>query len=148
MEAAIKPTRTADKVPAPFGGDFLLLCRDILIFVGGRRYCQPESRGYNWCNHCNKEPVVTTEQKGINPELQAELHRLQNENLAQLPADTVAAMRKSTMELVQSGIADRALKPGEKAPDFSLPNAVGKEVQLHGLLNAGSVVATFYRGAW
>lgn len=91
---------------------------------------------------------MTTGQEGINPELQAELQRLQDENLAKLPPDTVAAMRKATMELVQSGIADRALKPGEKAPDFSLPNAVGKEVQLHGLLNAGPVVATFYRGAW
>ena len=57
-------------------------------------------------------------------------------------------MRKATIELVQSGIADRALKRGEKAPDFSLPNAVGKEVQLHDLLTAGPVVATFYRGAW
>lgn len=91
---------------------------------------------------------MATEQEVINPELQAELQRLQDEYIAQLPPEAVAAMRKATMELVQSGIAERALKPGEKAPDFSLPNAVGKEVQLHGLLNAGPVVATFYRGAW
>lgn len=91
---------------------------------------------------------MATGQEGINPLLQAELQRLQDENLAQLPPETVAAMRKATMELVASGIADQTLKEGEKAPDFSLPNAVGKEVRLYGLLAAGPVVATFYRGAW
>lgn len=101
------------------------------------------------CNLHNKGvAIVATGHEGINPELQADLQRLQDEYIAQLSPETVAAMHKATMELVQSGIADRALKPGEKAPDFSLPNAVGKEVQLHGLLTAGPVVATFYRGAW
>ena len=124
-------------------------CRHAFAFTAGRRYCQPASSGYNWCNFHNKGvTIVATGQEGINPLLQAELQRLQDENLAQLPPETVAAMRKATMELVASGIADQTLKEGEKAPDFSLPNAVGKEVRLHGLLAAGPVVATFYRGAW
>ncbi|WP_430425237.1 peroxiredoxin-like family protein [Maribacter litoralis] len=41
-----------------------------------------------------------------------------------------------------------AIKIGEKAPDFILPNPLGKEVQLYDLLSKGPVVVTFYRGSW
>lgn len=42
----------------------------------------------------------------------------------------------------------KGLKKGEKAPDFTLPNAVGKEVSLSGILNLGPVILKFYRGEW
>ncbi|MCB4799895.1 peroxiredoxin-like family protein [Neotamlana laminarinivorans] len=41
-----------------------------------------------------------------------------------------------------------ALKVGEKAPDFNLPNAKGDTISLYNLLNNGPVVLTFYRGSW
>lgn len=41
-----------------------------------------------------------------------------------------------------------AIKIGEKAPDFKLPNPLGKDVQLSDLLSKGPVVVTFYRGSW
>ena len=41
-----------------------------------------------------------------------------------------------------------AIKIGEKAPDFILPNPLGKDVQLSDLLSKGPVVVTFYRGSW
>ncbi|VXA91656.1 peroxiredoxin-like family protein [Maribacter litoralis] len=41
-----------------------------------------------------------------------------------------------------------AIKIGEKAPDFKLPNPLGKDVQLYDLLSKGPVVVTFYRGSW
>lgn len=44
--------------------------------------------------------------------------------------------------------ARRALKKGDVAPDFVLPNSQGDDVALHALLNKGSVVIAFYRGAW
>jgi len=40
------------------------------------------------------------------------------------------------------------IKVGEKAPDFSLPNAFGKKVVLSDELKKGPVVLVFYRGAW
>ncbi len=43
---------------------------------------------------------------------------------------------------------DNALKIGEKAPDFKLPNPKGKLISLSSLLNKGPVVVTFYRGGW
>ncbi len=42
----------------------------------------------------------------------------------------------------------RAIKQGDEAPEFELPNANGKTVALSSLLSAGPVVLTFYRGGW
>ncbi len=41
-----------------------------------------------------------------------------------------------------------ALTVGDRAPQFALPNASGRLVDLAELLAAGPVVLTFYRGAW
>lgn len=41
-----------------------------------------------------------------------------------------------------------ALKIGEKAPGFELPNAEGKLISLKSLLDNGPLVVTFYRGDW
>ncbi len=43
---------------------------------------------------------------------------------------------------------DNAIKVGEKAPNFELPNPEGKLISLHKLLNHGPLVITFYRGDW
>ncbi len=40
------------------------------------------------------------------------------------------------------------LKVGERAPDFTLSDAQGKELTLSTLLKRGPVILTFYRGAW
>ena len=41
-----------------------------------------------------------------------------------------------------------AIKIGQKAPDFKLPNPEGISISLETLLDKGSVVVTFYRGDW
>lgn len=41
-----------------------------------------------------------------------------------------------------------ALKIGDKAIDFELPNPRGEFISLSGLLKKGPVVVTFYRGSW
>lgn len=40
------------------------------------------------------------------------------------------------------------LAVGDRAPDFTLPNAVGKPLKLSSLLAEGPVVVAFYRGGW
>ena len=45
-------------------------------------------------------------------------------------------------------MANPGLAMGEQAPAFGLTNARGETVTLEGLLADGSVVLTFYRGAW
>ncbi len=47
-----------------------------------------------------------------------------------------------------SGILGAALNVGDKAPQFSLANAVGETVNSEDLLAKGPIVLTFYRGHW
>ncbi|MGB1210748.1 MAG: peroxiredoxin-like family protein [Lacinutrix venerupis] len=56
--------------------------------------------------------------------------------------DEVIAKAKAFKE------GQNALKVGDKAPDFTLPNAKGASISLNKLLNKGPVVVTFYRGDW
>jgi peroxiredoxin len=42
----------------------------------------------------------------------------------------------------------KGLVVGDKAPDFTLPNATGNQVSLSELLKKGPVVLKFYRGEW
>jgi len=65
-----------------------------------------------------------------------------------MPADVLAVMDKATEDLKATGIDDRAIKDGQKAPAFTLPNHLGKERTLAGYLQEGPVVLSFYRGGW
>ncbi|WP_411827502.1 peroxiredoxin-like family protein [Luteolibacter sp. AS25] len=50
--------------------------------------------------------------------------------------------------VANSGIVEAAKQVGDKAPDFTLKNASGKEVKLSEMLKDGPVVLTWYRGGW
>ena len=53
------------------------------------------------------------------------------------------------MERVRTnGTLDHALRVGQTAPDFTLPNAFGEQIVLKSLLDKGPVVLSFYRGEW
>jgi peroxiredoxin len=57
--------------------------------------------------------------------------------------------QRETVAIVEeSNLARTALTVGDRAPDFSLPNAVGEAVSLVTLLARGPVVISFYRGGW
>lgn len=60
----------------------------------------------------------------------------------------VEAMQRGDSILRASGIVSRALKAGDLAPEFSLPDANGKLFTLSKLLDHGPVVVSFYRGSW
>ena len=45
-------------------------------------------------------------------------------------------------------IMDHALRKGQRAPEFALPDAMGERVSLYTLLESRPVVLTFYRGGW
>lgn len=50
--------------------------------------------------------------------------------------------------LIEAQSAERALKPGDKCPDFAMPSADGAIVTLASLLARGPLVLSFYRGKW
>ena len=64
------------------------------------------------------------------------------------PPEVVAVFHKSTAELIASGQAARALKVGDRAPTFALPDSEGATVASAELLANGPLVVTFYRGVW
>jgi peroxiredoxin len=57
-------------------------------------------------------------------------------------------LHRATDELIASGAARRALKAGDRAPEFVLQDADGREVSSRDLLAKGPLVVTFYRGVW
>lgn len=67
-------------------------------------------------------------------------------NLA--PPAAVEVLHRATEELIASGAQNRALKAGEMAPEFTLPDPDGNSVSSKALLAKGPLVLTFYRGAW
>jgi len=56
--------------------------------------------------------------------------------------DDIIAKAKSFQE------GKDAIKIGEKAPDFQLPNPKRESISLSSLLEKGPLVVTFYRGSW
>jgi peroxiredoxin len=80
--------------------------------------------------------------------LQSELKAFQTSFMAKVPSEIRDTMTRADLALAASGITDRALKTGDIAPDFGLPDATGTAVRLSDLLAKGPVVVSFYRGGW
>ncbi|WP_028220824.1 peroxiredoxin-like family protein [Paraburkholderia oxyphila] len=57
-------------------------------------------------------------------------------------------MERATAELIASGQATRAIKAGDRAPQFQLKDQNGNEISSADLLDKGPLVVTFYRGVW
>jgi peroxiredoxin len=80
--------------------------------------------------------------------LMEELIELSKTSKEKRPTEIVKLMEQATEELARSGIQEKVLKKGDRAPEFELPNAKGEHVKLHELLLQGPVVVKFYRGNW
>jgi peroxiredoxin len=65
-----------------------------------------------------------------------------------VPAERLAVVDRFAEELVKFGLADRALKIGDLAPAFELPDGEGMLWRSEDLLRSGPLVIMFYRGRW
>ena len=65
-----------------------------------------------------------------------------------VPAELTAVHRKVVEDLQQSGIAERSLQIGAKAPSFELPDQDGKPVSSAQLLQRHRLILCFIRGRW
>ena len=81
-------------------------------------------------------------------QLKNALDGFQAEFMAKAPPEVREALARADLDLAAAGVVDGALKAGDRAPDFVLPEARGGVVRLSGLLAAGPVVLSFYRGGW
>jgi len=80
--------------------------------------------------------------------LEQELAAFKAEFSRTAPAGRAALYEAKIEELRADFALERAVTVDEIAPDFALPDAVGKSIVLKDLLRAGPVVLTFYRGGW
>lgn len=83
-----------------------------------------------------------------NTPLQQQLDELVASVADRVPAEIRQQLTSPILQLVQTGASEQALKEGEQAPDFTLPDVAGNAVTLSELLKQGPVVVVFYRGAW
>lgn len=80
--------------------------------------------------------------------LQDRLDELSEQTKQKAPKEALAIMHRATEELRSSGIMERTIKVGHKAPEFALNNADGKAVSLSSLVAKGPTVVSFFRGKW
>lgn len=80
--------------------------------------------------------------------LQKQLDELTARVQALVPPERLAIIEHAIAELQNSGSAARALKPGDRAPQFELPDGDGRIWRSEDLLRTGALVVVFYRGRW
>ena len=64
------------------------------------------------------------------------------------PKAVTEIFHRATDELRQSGLAEHALKTGDRAPAFTLNNPDGNSVSSAELFAKGPLVITFFHGHW
>lgn len=62
------------------------------------------------------------------------------------PREAIETMHRATGELEASGLIKKALKAGDRAPEFSLFNQDHAQVNSVDLLRQGPLVVSFFRG--
>jgi hypothetical protein len=67
---------------------------------------------------------------------------------AKTSPEITVQMHRATEELRNSGILDRVLKKGDRAPEFTLPDVNNVPVSSAELLRKGPLVVNFFRGKW
>ena len=85
----------------------------------------------------------------ITETLQDQLDAITANTRRLVPADRLAVSEQAVTELFNSGIEDRILKPGARAPEFELQDASSsKLVHSTDILALGPMVLSFFRGRW
>jgi hypothetical protein len=64
------------------------------------------------------------------------------------PPEAFEMVNRTLAELAHTGIRNVALKEGDEAPAFTLPDQEGRLVRSAELLAQGLMVLNFYRGMW
>jgi peroxiredoxin len=80
--------------------------------------------------------------------LQQQLDAFKAEFARTAPAGRPALYEAKIKELRASFALEHALRTGDLARGFTLPDVQGRDVSLGSLLEAGPAVVTFYRGGW
>lgn len=80
--------------------------------------------------------------------LAEQLDDLRNNVQTAMSEEAKQVSARAIKDLAESGILERCLVEGDKAPDFTLPASNRAQVNLGTLLIGGPVVVSFFRGGW
>ncbi|CCO23415.1 alkyl hydroperoxide reductase [Maridesulfovibrio hydrothermalis] len=80
--------------------------------------------------------------------LTKQLNEVLEGSRAEIPATILDTMSRATADLKATGIENKALQNGKKAPSFTLKNHLGEDRTLEAMLEKGPLVVSFYRGGW
>jgi peroxiredoxin len=80
--------------------------------------------------------------------LQDQLDEITQRTRTMVQPERLAPSERAITELFATGIEDKILSAGSRAPEFSLPNGAGKMVRSGDLLALGPLVINFFRGRW
>jgi peroxiredoxin len=80
--------------------------------------------------------------------LQAAIDEYNATKKEKMPAEVLDLMARTTAELKDTGIENRALRAGDRMPDFTLPNQYGEMRRFSDFLADSPVVLNIYRGGW
>ena len=92
--------------------------------------------------------VSETEPDALKSTLREELDERRLNMRRFVPKVTQAVNDRAVEEFRQAGLAQRALKVGDEAPEFALPNVRGNQVSSRDLLSQGPLIVMFIRGRW
>ena len=83
------------------------------------------------------------------PSLQDELDRITRKTRALVQPERLAVSERAAAELFATGIEDRVLPQGSRAPGFSLVDArTNKAINSVDILAIGPLIVKFFRGRW
>jgi peroxiredoxin len=92
--------------------------------------------------------VSETEPDSLKATLREELDERRLNMRRFVPKATQAINDRAVEEFRSNGLAERSLKVGDHAPDFTLPDVNGKPVRSADLLANGPLIVAFLRGRW
>ncbi len=82
------------------------------------------------------------------PSYKEGLKELKKNLSSMLPAEALEVFEADAEALQEEHSSILKLQEGDKAPDFTLSNAVNESINLYEVLKVNRVVLTFYRGSW
>jgi len=129
--------------------DFIVLgaCLSLITACGKQTSSTAETEIPDSAEVTSQAAESTPDDASVATTLSAQLEEQQAEYAKMAPAYG-QVMDKAITDLTASGILDQAIKAGDNAPDFTLPDALGNMVSLYEELKKGPVILTWYRGSW